>query len=128
MEPIDKASELGKLLEKERNRVTELEANNRALVAEFSKADSYEDTLKIAREAIKDILPLAITTVKSLIASADSESVRASLSKYVMDTVLSNKLDSGSNSDVADLLKNLAKNDPKFREEALEVVDKHKTD
>lgn len=100
---------LQQALEDERKRSQQLEANNKALVEEFSKADTYEDQLEIAKDAIAEILPMAISTTKSLIANG-TDSVRASLSRYVMETVLSGKLQQSSDTAVAGLLQALAEN------------------
>jgi hypothetical protein len=78
------------------NALQQLESDNSVLlITEFNKADTYEDQLEIAKDAIAEILPMAISTTKSLIANG-TDSVRASLSRYVMETVLSGKLQSSS--------------------------------
>jgi hypothetical protein len=98
---------LQQALEDERKRSKQLEEDNRALITEFNQADTYEDQLEIAKDAIAEILPMAISTTKSLIANG-TDSVRASLSRYVMETVLSGKLQSSSDKTVAGLLQALA--------------------
>lgn len=103
------ATLLQQALEAERARSQQLETDNAALVEEFNKADTYEDQLEIAKEAIAEILPMAISTTKSLIANG-TDSVRASLSRYVMETVLSGKLQESSDRTVAGLLQALADN------------------
>jgi hypothetical protein len=100
---------LQQALEDERKRSKQLEEDNRALITEFNQADTYEDQLEIAKDAIAEILPMAISTTKSLIANG-TDSVRASLSRYVMETVLSGKLQSSSDKTVAGLLQALAEN------------------
>lgn len=101
---------LQQALEAERIKSERLEIDKAALVAEFSKAGTYAEQLEIAKEAIKAILPTAIATLEDLISNANSESVRASLSKYVMDAVLSGSLDRNSDASVADLLLKLSEN------------------
>lgn len=101
---------LQQALEAERNKSQQLANDKKALVEEFSKAGSYEEQLELAKKALKDILPKAIETVNELIISGESESVRASLSKYILDSVLSGKLDKSTDAEVAGLLRALADN------------------
>lgn len=91
--------------EQEKNK--QLEEQKAALVAEFSNADSFDDQLEIAKNAIKDILPDAVHTLKYLIANSDKDAVRGSLSKWVVESVLNGKLDRTSDKTTADLLKAL---------------------
>jgi hypothetical protein len=100
---------LQQALKDEQKRSKQLEEDNRALITEFNQADTYEDQLEIAKDAIAEILPMAISTTKSLIANG-TDSVRASLSRYVMETVLSGKLQQSSDKTVAGLLQALAEN------------------
>lgn len=100
---------LQQALEAERQKSQSLAKTNAALIQEFGSADTYEEQLKIAKDAIKDILPTAIQTLNELIVSSDKDSVRASLAKYVVDAVLSGKLDSDADSEVARMLRELGK-------------------
>lgn len=113
------ANLLQQALVAEQAKVQQLAQANRALIEEFSKADTYEEQLEIAKKAIKDILPKAIETVNELIISGESESVRASLSKYVLDSVLSGKLDKSADNEIAGLLRLLADNGKNIPEQVL---------
>jgi len=117
------AALLAKTIAEHENLITSLKADNAALRQEFAKAGTYEETVEVAKNAIADLLELSITTTKQLIASADSESVRASLSKFVIDSVLTGKLDAKADASIADLIKKLADNDPPFKEKAQAIVD-----
>lgn len=108
--PEDSAQLLQQMLEEEQRRVTELENANRALVEEFSNAGTYEEQMEVAKKAIAEALPMAVQTIKQLLASADSDNVRASLAKYVIGTVLDNKLGSGAQNDVRKLIEKIAAN------------------
>lgn len=107
MNQDDRAKMLQEQLDVTREELKRSEREKKALVAEFAAADTYEDTLRIAKEAIADMLGLAITTTKQLLANAESESVRASLSKYVMDTVISGKLDDATDESLSKILQEL---------------------
>lgn len=112
---------LQQALEAERLKSQQLDNANRALVQEFSKADTYEEQLEIAKKAIKDILPKAIETVNELIIDdATPAGVRAGLSKYILDSVLSGKLDRSTDAEVAGLLMALRENDSKAADRLLE--------
>jgi len=107
----DQSAELlQQALEAERLKNEQLVEANRALVAEFSNAGSYAEQLEVAKKAIKEILPEAIKTVNEIIVSGESEGVRANLSKWVLDSVLSGKLDKSADGEVADMLRKLAEN------------------
>lgn len=78
-----------------------------ALIAEFSKAETYEEQVQVAKDAIAELLPEAVTTMKSLMANSDKDAVRAGLAKYVFETVLSGKLQESGNKTVDELLRKL---------------------
>lgn len=103
----DSASLLQQALEAEQKKNQQLADANTALVQEFSDADSYSEQLDIAKKAIKKILPKAIETVNEILISGESEGVRANLAKYVLDSVLTGKLDRDADGEVAGLLKKL---------------------
>lgn len=123
MAPEEKASELARLLEEERLKSERLAKDNQALKEEFAKAETYEETVEVARKGIANMLELAVTTAENLLLNAESESVRASLSKYVIDTVVSGKLDAQPEGEIKNLLKKLAENDEEFKEKAQTIVD-----
>lgn len=115
------ASQLQQIVDQERLRNQELLEANKALVEEFSKADTYEEQTQVAKNAICDILPSAIINMKQILGDNKNENTvgtRASLSKYVLETVLGGKLDKAGESAVGELLKKLAENDTKTETEA----------
>ena len=124
MEPNDNAALLAKTIAEHEATITSLKADNTALQQEFAKADTYEETVEVAKRAIADLLELSITTTRILISSADSESVRANLSKFVIDSVLSGKLDSNTDNSIRSLLSKLADNDNTFADKANSVLPK----
>lgn len=101
---------LQQALEAERVKNEQLAQANAALISEFSTAGTYAEQLEVAKKAIKDILPEAIKTVNEIIVNGESEGVRANLSKWVLDSVLSGKLDKSTDGEVADMLRKLAEN------------------
>jgi hypothetical protein len=112
MTPEDSArilqEELARLAKKE----DELDKTRKALQSEFAKATNPDDIANVDRNAIRDIMPDAVMQLKTLINYAESESVRASLSKFVIATGLDkSKIEDGSSSDLNELLKQLAAND-----------------
>jgi hypothetical protein len=83
-----------------------------ALREEFANANDPEQVSQVARKAIIDIMPLAITQMRTLIEYAESESVRASLSRFVIACGLDkSKFEDSSTESLAALVKELAKND-----------------
>lgn len=111
MTPEDKAQLIQDTLKEAQDEITRVEAEKQALIAEFSKAGSYDEQMDIAKKAIAELLPAAIHSIAHLLANAESEAVRSGLSKYVMETVLSGKLDDAGNTVVEGLLKQIAVND-----------------
>lgn len=112
MNPEEVAAFLSNELDKERMLREDAEAANRALIEEFSKAGTMDEVLEVAQKGIKDLLPIAIATMRNLLTSSDSDSVRAGLSKYVTDTVLTHKVEGEGNKEIRDLIAGLAANDP----------------
>ena len=98
----------------------QLQAEKSAIIEEFTKqiaekGDAFdEDDIK---DKIKEVLPEAFATLKSLLASSESDTVRATLVKYVFDAALlvlkKDKADSGEEvpETVGDLIDQLKKND-----------------
>jgi len=66
--------------------------DKKALTEEFARL-AYDETVEVARKGIANMLELAVTTAERLLANATSESVQASMSKFVIETVISGKLD-----------------------------------
>lgn len=111
MNPDDISRMLQEELENERKAREDAEATNRALIEEFSKANTHDEVLEVAQKGIKDILPDAITQIRHLVKYSDSDSVRAGLSKYIVDTVLTHKVEGEGNSEIKELIRQLADND-----------------
>lgn len=107
MNQDDRAKLLQQALDDARAEVEQVKREKEALVAEFANAETYEDTLRIAKDAIADMLSLAITQTKMLLANAESESVRSGLAKYVIDTVVSGKLDRANDENISKLFDKL---------------------
>ena len=126
MAPEDKAHELQRIIDEQRAINVQLMQDKKALTEEFAKASTYDETVEVARKGIANMLELAVTTAERLLANATSESVQASMSKFVIETVISGKLDMQPEGEIKNLIKRLADNDPKFKEEATEIVNSNK--
>jgi hypothetical protein len=122
MAPEEKATELQRIIDEQRVINDQLTKDKNALAEEFAKAGTYDETVDVARKGIAEMLELAVTTAKNLLVNATSESVQASMSKFVIETVISGKLDIQPEGEIKNLLKRLADNDPKFKEEATVIV------
>jgi hypothetical protein len=101
---------LQQALAAEEKKSKQLAEANIALVQEFNNAGDYSEQVTIAKDAIKKILPKAIETLQEIIITGEKEAVRANLAKYVVDAVLSGKLDANADAEVANLLRALAEN------------------
>lgn len=113
MAPEDHAKLLQEELARIRAREEELERTRKALAEEFADANDPDAIAKVARNAIKRIMPKAITQMEQLIEYAESESVRASLARFVIAAGLDKtKFEDSSSSELKELLKQLAANDP----------------
>lgn len=123
MAPEDKAAELQRIINEERAKSAELQSDMQALREEFANADTYDETVAVARKGIANMLELAVTTAERLLANATSESVQSSMSKFVIETVLSGKLDAQPEGEIRELIKRLAGNDKNFKEQAQAIVD-----
>ena len=110
LDPEQVASLLNEELESERAKSAELERSKQALIEEFNKANTHDEVLEAAQKGIKDLLPKAILQMGHLLQYAESESVRASLSKYITDTVITHKIEGEGTSEIKTLLKQLANN------------------
>lgn len=123
MAPEEKADALKQALEEQRLINERLQKDNKALAEEFANAGGdYEATVEVARKGLAGMLELAVTTAESLLLNAESESVRASMSKFVIDTVISGKLDAQPEGEIKNLLKKLADNDEEFKTKAQAIV------
>lgn len=112
MTPEDSARILQEELARLKKKEDDLDNTRQALQQEFAKATNPDDIANVARNAIRDIMPDAVMQLKTLINYAESESVRASLSKFVIATGLDkSKIEDASSSDLNRLLEQLAQND-----------------
>jgi len=75
-----------------------------ALKAEFSKASTAQEAVETARKKIEDLLPLALVNMENLLTTAESESVRSSLSRFVVTSVLDKKLEDKDDNEIKALL------------------------
>lgn len=100
------ALSLQQIVEEERSKRIEAENMAQALIEEFSSCSDFDDVRKIFRDKIKEFAPAALINIMSLANSAESESVRASLNKWVVEWAMSDKIDNAG-SELGDLLKKL---------------------
>jgi hypothetical protein len=129
MAPEDRAAELQKALAEERARSTRLEADKKAIAEEFADAaGDYDKTIQAARNGIAGMLELAVTTAEQILVNGDTDSVRASMSKFVIEAVLSGKLEREVEGEIKSLIKRLADNDENFKQEAQQIVDSEVTE
>lgn len=99
-------------LERLRRKDEEQTRTIQSLKEEFTDANSPEAISQVARKAIIDIMPKAIIQMGLLIEYAESESVRASLSRFVIACGLDpSKFEDKGSESLAALVKELAKND-----------------
>lgn len=126
MAPEEKATELQRIIDEQRASYEQLVKDKNALAEEFAKAGTYDETVDVARKGIANMLELAVTTAERLLANATSESVQASMSKFVIETVISGKLDQQPEGEIKNLIKRLADNDEKFKEDAQAIVEQNK--
>lgn len=109
MTPEESAKILQEEIARLRAREEETERTRKALLEEFSKANDPDEVANVARNAIRDLMADAVLQMGFLINHAESESVRASLSKFVVATGLDkNKFEDQSSSDLRELLKQLS--------------------
>jgi|ERR1043166_4664172 hypothetical protein len=109
MDPRDSA----KLLQEELARVNkerdDLEKARKALQEEFAQASDHGDVVKKARNAIRDLMPDAIMQMHTLLKTAESESVRASLARFIVATGLDKqKFEDDSQTELKELIKELS--------------------
>lgn len=109
----DKVSEnaavnLQKIVEQERAKRIQAEEMSKALVEEFTGCNDFDDVRQKFKEKIKEIAPQALINVVELMNTAESESVRSSLNKWVLEWTMNDKID-GTKDDIANLLKELGK-------------------
>jgi len=105
--------ESGDLLKQEIARLRAKELSQQetieALKSEFADAVDSEAISRTARKAIRDLMPQAIVQMGMLINNAESESVRASLSRFVIAVGLDKaKIEDSDSQELRTLLKDLA--------------------
>lgn len=112
MTPEESAKILQEEMARLRAKEEELDNTRKALQSEFAAANDPDKVANAARNAIRDIMPDAVIQMKTLVNYAESESVRASLAKFIIATGLDKtKFEDGSSSDLKDLLAQLTAND-----------------
>lgn len=102
------ANTLQEIVNEERRKRVEAENFAKALQEEFASCNEFDDVRKLFREKIKEFAPQALINIVSMANGAESESVRASLNKWVLEWAMSDKID-GSNDEISNLLKALKK-------------------
>jgi hypothetical protein len=75
--------------------------------------EANEDTAKKSKEMLLKRTPTAVATVEYLAEHAESETVRASCAKYIIDNALGKTGIVKVDDPIADLIKQLQNNDPK---------------
>jgi len=108
--PQEIAASLANQLQTERELRGQAEADLEALRSEFKNTSSEEEAIKLARSKIEEMLPIALITMESLMANSDSDSVRSSISKFVVSSVLDKKLEDKDNTELKSLLTQLQAN------------------
>lgn len=104
----DVASLLQQQIQVEKERADRAEAEKKAIYEEFSKAgDDKEKAIETARTFLASSLPDAILQIRHLMQTSESDSVRASLSKFVVTSVLDHKLEDRENTELKALLTQL---------------------
>ena len=112
MDTEDYANSLQAEIDRLRRKEEENEKTLKALHEEFANANDPDAIAQVARKAIVDTMPQAIATMRELVEHAESESVRASLARFVVAAGLDkSKFEDSSSSDLKELLKQLAAND-----------------
>lgn len=122
----DRAEMLKQAIEGQAATIKQLQDDKKALQEEFAKASTYDETVEVARKAIADMLELSITTMNEILANGEKEAVRAGLAKFVVESVISGKLNNEPEGEIKNLIKRLAEGDEKFKQEATELVDKNR--
>lgn len=114
MDPNEIAAQLKIELEKERARIQQLQDDKDTLIAEFTNITNFDDAKAEVQKRVKDdLLPSALIQLDMLMNNADSESVRASIAKWVAELVITGKVDTAGNSELGGILRGLQKNDKK---------------
>jgi hypothetical protein len=101
--------------EYEANMQEELQAYRQALKSEYGELGELDPddpaTVLRVRSRLLQLVPDAATTMKQLINFADSEAVRANLSKFVFQEAMGRAKSEAEKDSLADLLKAVAKKD-----------------
>jgi hypothetical protein len=106
--PSDPNAEYARTLQAEIDR---LNAANEALVQEFTK-DSTSCTPERVHEKVTELVPNALTQLEFMLNHAKSESVRASIARYILDIKLDKKgLGDSPDAELGKILAGLKKND-----------------
>lgn len=109
LSPEEIAASLKAELDAVREREEKLKADNQALIDEFSNAGTADEVLKTTQNQVKDMVPTALGTIKQLMETGETESVRAGLAKFVVSAVLDSKTDPEGTSEIREFLKSLQK-------------------
>ncbi len=91
------AVDLNQIVEEERAKRVQAENYAKALVAEFASCNDFDEVRQKFRDEIKNIAPQALTNIVNMANYAESESVRASLNKWILEWAMSDKIDGSDN-------------------------------
>lgn len=100
------AVSLQQVVDEQQQKLKEKEDYIKALVEEFTQCSDLDEARATFRNKIKEFAPQALVNIINLAMTAESESVRASLNKWVLDWTMSDKIDS-SGSELTTLLNQL---------------------
>jgi hypothetical protein len=103
------AINLQAIIEDERQKRIDAENMSKALIEEFRSCSDFDDVRTKFKEKIREIAPQALINITNLMTTAESESVRANLNKWVLEWAMSDKID-GSGSEISKLIDQLKKN------------------
>lgn len=104
------AISLQQVVDEQQRKLKEQQDYIQALVEEFTNCDDFEDVRIKFRDEIKKFAPTALVNIINLANNAESESVQASLNKWIVEWVMSDKIDA-TGSELTKLLKGISKQD-----------------
>lgn len=103
------ATNLQAIIEEERQKRIDAENMSQALIEEFRSCNDFDDVRTLFKDKVREIAPQALINITMLMNTAESESVKANLNKWVLEWAMSDKID-GSGSEISKLIDQLKKN------------------
>lgn len=105
---VSSVAALQAILEEEKQRRIDAENMAQALVEEFRTCGDFEEVRTKFRDKVKEFAPAALINIINMANGAESESVRASLNKWIIEWAMSDKIDNPGG-ELAGLLNKLKK-------------------